>query len=85
MNTNRPEKDCMDVDLTLAPANPGTEELIELSLPDVVASGRLFILNQRGEYEQVVVASYWKGNSLLGVCRDGYEWNEDGEITRDWR
>lgn len=51
-------------------------------LPQVVAAGRLFILNGRGEYEKIEIASFWREDDLLSVCADGYEFNEDGDVTR---
>jgi hypothetical protein len=66
--------------------------LLNASNPDItmplsmaVAKGRLFILNASGEYEQVEVYSYWHHGRILSVCSAGYEYDEDGEIVRDWR
>lgn len=58
---------------------------VNLSLPATVAAGKLFVLNQRGEFEGVILTTYWSENNLLTVCSDGYEFNEDGDTVRDWR
>lgn len=62
-----------------------TENDASLDLYSTVAHGKLYVLNQRGEYEKVEILARWVGNSLLMVCSLGYEYNEDGEITRRWR
>lgn len=73
------------LDITIATAATMRPESVDTALVDAVANGRLFILNGRGEYEQVKLVVYWKNNDILTVVADGYEFNEDGEITRDWR
>lgn len=80
-----PEKDYLDVDLSIVVHAPEGRDLITVSLPDAVANGKLFIRNNSGEYVAVEMATYWKENALLTVCRDGYEVDEDGQTTRDWR
>lgn len=57
----------------------------ETSAADAVANGRLYIMNGKGEFEQVALMMYWLGEEIRNVYREGYEINENGEITRDWR
>lgn len=58
----------------------------ETSICAAVASGRLFILNGRGEFEQVRIFSYQNGGESRSVFSDGYEIrDDDGEVTREWR
>jgi hypothetical protein len=67
--------DALDVTLTL-------EGMDTVTLAQAVAAGRVFVLNGRGEYEHVWIASYWKEDNLLSTCVDGYEFDESGELTR---
>ena len=53
-------------------------------LLDLVARGRLFVLNNKGEREQVELVSYYKDEDLLSVCKQGYEFDQDGTVTRRW-
>ncbi len=80
-----PEKDCLDVTLDIVLDAEVGRALISTALVDAIANGKLFLLSNSGEYVCVEMASYWKDNALLTVCRQGYEFNEDGETTRDWR
>lgn len=63
----------------------------ETTLAEAIAHKRLFILNGKGEYEEVVLATWFLENyetsdsNLLQVCSDGYEFNLDGDETRRWR
>jgi len=56
----------------------------ESTLPQVVAAGRLYILNGRGEFEQVIFAQYWRDGALRNVSPDGREIDEDGNVTRQF-
>lgn len=60
-------------------------EVFQYSFVDLVANGRVFIENQRGELEQVKLFNYWKEDDLLTVCAEGYEYDEDAVETRRWR
>lgn len=78
------DHDHLDIDLCTQAMleHPGTTSV---ALVDAVANRRLFVLNGKGEYEEVVLVTYWKNDRLLSVCSDGYEFDENGEVTRDWR
>jgi len=80
-----PEKDCLDVTVGIVVEAEGGKSLIEVTLADAIANGKMFIRNNSGEYICVELATYWKENALLTVCVAGYEFNEDGQTTRDWR
>jgi hypothetical protein len=80
-----PEKDALDVGLIISMTSDEGRKLIDLALVDVVAKGKLFILSNDGKFLPVEMADYWKQGSLLTVCRQGYEFDQDGETTRDWR
>jgi hypothetical protein len=77
-------------DVTLSIATP--TDLVDLSLVQAVAAGRLFIQNNRGEFEQVTLATYWRdddspfGQGLYTVSATNQtEYDESGETTRDFR
>lgn len=72
------------LDIQISTKELSQTEAFQVYLVDAIANGRLFLLNGKGEMEQVIFASYWKEDSILTVC-EGYEFNEDGAITRDWR
>lgn len=89
--------DCLDVTLTTQEGldrslDRPVDQIIDVDgsdpsvipLVDVVASGRLFIMDGNGKLEKVIIATYWKDDALFNVCASGYEWNEDGETTRVW-
>lgn len=79
-----PTYDHLDPDLVYGWKDT-TKEFISVALVNVVARGRLFVLDNNGEYQQVEMASFWKNDNILTVCNDGFEFNEDGDVTRDWR
>ena len=60
-------------------------ETFQYPIADLIAHGRVFIQNQNGDMEQVVLMSWWKQDELLTVCKDGYEFDEDGTETRRWK
>lgn len=80
-----PKLDWQDVQLALVTDT----DVHELSLAQTVAAGRLFVQNQKGEFEQVEHASYWRNheNGYFGICNicvTGIEYDEDGQTTRDF-
>jgi hypothetical protein len=63
------------------------DDLWSIALVHAVAAGKLYIMNGKGEMEQVVMATYWRNheNGFHGICTvttAGYEFDEDGETTR---
>lgn len=72
-------------DITITTEQLSKTEAFQVYLVDAIANGRLFLLNGAGEFEKVVLATYWKDDNILTVCDGGYEFNEDGSVTRDWR
>ncbi len=79
-----PQYDYLDV--SIVTEESAKTEVFDMPLVNAVARGRLFFLNNRGEYEKVIMATYWKDHRLFTVDgRYQYECDEDGEITRDWR
>jgi len=81
---NKPTYDHLDPDLVIG-FDPDKFEFISVALANAVAHGRLFVLGNNGEYQQVEAATFWKNDALLTVCGDGFEFDEDGKVTRDWR
>lgn len=76
--------DCLDI--TVVTEKSVKTEAFSLPLAALVANGRLFIRNNRGEMEQVLSMTYWKDDDLLTVsARTGEECNDDGEVVRSWR
>lgn len=72
------------LDPTVVTEQSADTEEFHYPLTDLVANGRVFVLNNRGEMEQVRLLTYWKEDDLLTVCADGYEYDEDGVETRRW-
>lgn len=80
---SNPENSVYDVEIM-------TERTVHLEadavlLKAAVATKRLYLLNDRGEYELVIFTSYWRGGNIYSTCSDGYEFDENGTVTRDWR
>jgi hypothetical protein len=62
----------------------------DTTLAEAVANGRLYVLNGKGEFEQIINASFFQtnyqtgGDNLLSVFSTGVEIDENGETTRTW-